>query len=212
MQEKDAILLRDPDAQRCAETRRILDEFYDCAVADTAEEALAILARRSVSALVVREQSADADGVEFCRALFRRHPELKVVLIAGGGDHSRLIDAFNQHCLFRCLIEPVSPQALTDAVRDAVRRHEMDRIQNLLVQRAAEIDRQISSFSGRLCNFRTSLAFFTRTIAGSAGLCIVAGIVLLMAGVGFFLLLYYFKSALGIDFFGDRHLRDCLLP
>jgi len=44
------------------------------------------------------------------------------------------------------------------------------------------------------------------------GLCIVAGIVLLLAGVGVFLLLYYIKSAFGFDVFGDRHLKDFLSP
>ena len=47
-------------------------------------------------------------------------------------------------------------------------------------------------------------------VVGSVGLCIVAGVVLLMAAIGVFLLLYYIKSTLGIDVFKDRHLRDFL--
>jgi hypothetical protein len=84
----------------------------------------------------------------------------------------------------------------------------MDRVQTLLVERAEEIDRQIRSLPYRLYRLRTSLLSLARMVAGSVGLCVVAGMVLLLAGAGVFLLLYYLKSALGLDFFGDRHLKD----
>jgi DNA-binding NtrC family response regulator len=212
MKAKDSVLLRDPDPQRCAETRKVLAEFFDCTPVDSAEEAHAILARKTVHALVVRERAGSPDGVSFCRGVHQGHPEIKCVLVAGEAGQGGVIDAFNENRLFRCLLEPVAPDALTRAVRAAVRRFEMDRVQNVLVERATEIDRTIHIMPYWLFRFRSSLASLACMIAGSAGLCVAAGLVLLLAGAGTLLLLYHLKSALGIDLFGDRHLKDFFAP
>ena len=211
MKDKDFILLRDPDHQRCEETARLLHEHYDCGAVETVAEAYDILTRRPCHVSIVQGCGSVAHGVAFCRELHQRHPEVKIVLIADAADHGPLIDAFNENCLFRCLIEPVTPLSLMNAVRAAVRRYEMERVQTLLVQRAEEIDAQIHTIPYWLYRFRMSLDSLVRMVAGSVGLCIVAGIVLLMAAIGVFLLLYYIKSALGIDFFADKHLKDFIL-
>lgn len=212
MKKEDTILLRDPDEPRRAETRKALAEFVNCVLVDTVEEAQDILARETIHAIVVREVAGRADGVAFARAVQQRQDEVKIVLLAVDTDHNRLIEAFNESCLFRCLVEPVAPEALARAVRDAVRQFEMDRIQTLLVERATEIDRQVHSSFYRLYRLRALLLSLVRLFAGSVGLCVVAVIVLLLAGAGVFLLLYYLKSVLGFDLFPDKHLKDVFSP
>lgn len=209
MKEKDVILLRDPEPRRREEAVRLLHGHYDCVTVETVAEAQGALSRKPVPAMVVRGLDSGAAGsVAFCRELYQRHPELKIVLLVGDAGHESLIDAFNENGLFRCLIEPVPPAALADAVRDAVRRYEMERVQTLLVQRATEIDRQIHTVPYWFYRLRASLVSLAGVVAGSVGLCIAAGVVLLLAGIGVFLLLYYLKTALGIDLFEERHLRD----
>jgi DNA-binding NtrC family response regulator len=212
MKDKATILVRDPDSKRRAETREVLADTCDCELVDTVAEAHDALARQPVPAIVVREWAGISDGVPFCRAIHQRHPDIKIVLVAGDADHGRLIDAFNENRLFRCLIEPVAPEALTRAVRDAVRRFEMERVQNLLVERATEIDRTIRFMPYWLYRLRSALESLACLVAGSVGLCVVATLVLLLAVLGGFLLLYYLKTALGIDLFADRHLKDFISP
>lgn len=205
---RDTILVRDPDAKRREETGAALGDRFNCEFVETIQEARDILERDSIQALVVRERPGDSDGLPFCRAVHQHHPEIKILLVALDIRGGCVIDAFNEGCLFRCLAEPVSPEMLARAVRDASRRFEMDRVQTLLVERAAEIDRQINSLPYWLYRLRSSLFAFAGMIAGSVGLCVLAAMLLLLAGMGVFLLLYYLKSALGFDFFGDRHLKD----
>jgi DNA-binding NtrC family response regulator len=212
MKAKEAILLLDPDAQEGEEARQILSAYFDCLLVNTVEDAHAALTREAVPSVIVRERAATLDGVAFCRAVHRRHPESKIILICSETGHERLIDAFNESCLFRGLIEPVTPDALLRAIRDAIRRFEMDRIQSLLIERAEEIDQQIRTPSYWIYRLQRSFSALTRLIAGSVGLCIVAGMILLLAGLGGFLLLYYIKSALGFDFFCDKHLKDFISP
>lgn len=161
---------------------------------------------------MARDLPEAPDGIAFCRAVHRQWPDLKCVLVAAEGPQSPQIDAFNDHALFRCLLEPVTPEALSRAVRDAVRRCEMDRIQNHLVARAAEIDRAVHGMPWWLFHLRSRLGSLAGMVGGSFALCLIAGVVLLLAGIGAFLILYYVKSALGIDFFPDRHLKDVLSP
>jgi len=212
MQEKDSIALLVPDRARCEECKLALGCLFDCRVAGTDAEVHALLSRQSISAIVVWEQAGTQNGFPLCHAIHQTHPEVRIILICDAADQAHLIDAFNAGCLFRGLVEPVATEVLVRAVRDAVRRFEMDRIQSLLIERAEEIDRQIATPSARLYRFRASVVALAHLLVGSVGLCIVAGIVLLLAGIGVFLLLYYIKSAFGIDIFGDRHLKDFLSP
>ena len=212
MKEKDTILLRDPDARRCEETRRLLSEFVTVETLETAAEAHDRLSRGDIHAILVRELHSQPDGVALCRAVHRQRPDIKCVLIAAGGAQSAHIDAFNENLLFRCLLEPVAPETLARAVRAAVRRFEMDRVQNDVVARAAEIDRTVHGMPYWLFRLRTALAGLAGMVGGSLALCLIAGVLLLLAGIGAFMLLYYVKSALGIDVFPDRHLKDILSP
>ena len=211
MNRGDLILLWDPDAQRREETRRVLSGHVAVVLVDTVAEARDLLAAAPHHALVARELPGVPDGAAFCRAVHQRHPEIKSVLVSAGASPS-LIEAFNENALFRCLLEPVSPEELARAVRDAVRRFEMDRVQSEVLERAAEIDRTIHTVPYRLHRLRATMRTLAGAIGGSVGLCLLAGFVLLLAGAGVFLLLYYVKSALGIDLFGDRHLKDFISP
>ena len=210
MTERNPLLLRRSDAPGFDAVLRQLGLEYDCRVAATLEETRGILAQHPVAVAIVWDLPDAEDGLTYCRALRLAHPELKIILMAGGADQSRVIEAFNHGYLFRCLTEPVSPEALDDAIRAAIRQSEMDRVQSLLIQNAAQIDRQVLSTPYWLYRLQTSTSTFVRALAGSVGVCAVTVLVVLLAGIGVFLLLYYVKSALGIDLFGDKHLKDFL--
>jgi hypothetical protein len=209
VKEKDALLLRKSAAPGFAPTLHRLRLTYRCLVAETPEEADGHLSCGPVPVGIVWDRSDAGDSLAYCRALHLSHPESKIILISGGSDRLRLIDAFNQDCLFRCLMEPVSTEALDEAIRVAIRRFEMERVESMLVRNAAAIDRQVLSTPYWLYRLQTAASVFVRAFVGSVGVCVITGVVVLLAGIGVFLLLYYVKSALGFDIFEDRHLKDC---
>ena len=210
MKEKDTVLVREPDLERRAEIQQALGNFFHFHFVETVDEAQEFLSREVIHAIVVRERIGVADGVMFCRTVHQCHSEVKIVLVVADTGCEPLIDAFNENHLFRCLIEPVERDVLTRAIRGAVRRFEMDRVQNLLIVRATEIDRQIHSGSYWFYRVRTSFASGVSLVAGSFGIFVVGSLILVLAGVGGFLLLYYLKTALGFDFFANKHLGDFL--
>ena len=59
---------------------------------------------------------------------------------------------------------------------------------------------------------QTRLGVMIGKTGRSPGLFLLAGMFLLLTGIGAFFLLYYVKSELGIDIFPDRHLKDVLSP
>jgi len=211
MTERHSLLLQRADAPGFDAFLRRLDLEYDCRVAATLEEARGILAQHPVPVAIVWDFPGAEDGLTYCRALRLAHPELKIILMAGGADHARVIEAFNHGYLFRCLTESMPMDVLDDAIRAAIRQSEMERVQSLLIQNAAQIDRQVLSTPYWFYRLQTSTSTFVRALVGSVGGCAVTVLVVLLAGIGVFLLLYYVKSALGIDLFGDKHLKDFLL-
>ena len=210
IRERDKILLRDNDAERLKQTRQFLGKNYICLHAETTEEIHDLLNHNTIHSVVIWEDSNTPDGVFLCQEIHRLHLETKIVLVAADRDYKRLIEAFNQKCIFLCLIEPVSAEPLTSAISKAVRRFEMDRVHKMILERATEIDFNINSIPYRLYRLRMSAICFFRLIAGSTSLCILFFLILLLAGAGAFLLLYYLKSMLGIDLFENRHLKDFL--
>ncbi len=211
MRVESSILLRSSHAPGFEAALRRLGRAYDCRVVTSLEEIRDILERESIPVLIAwNHPSAGADVLEECRALHIGHPELKILLMAEAADRDPVIEAFNHGDLFRCLLETASSEALDEAVLAAVRRFEMERVEHLLLRNGAAIDRQIHSTPYWLYRLRTSSSAYFRALVGSAGGCFVTLLIVLLAGIGGFLLLYYVKSALGIDLFEDVHLRDFL--
>ena len=188
----------------------LLSAHYTCLTADSTAEAIQILQKTPVQAMLLAEQLPDENSIEFIRTAHRLKPEIQKVLLAEQADMKVLITAFNEGCLFRCLLVPVDPGTLVRSVKDALRRYEMERVQRELADHAAEIDLYLNSVPYWLHRFSTVVSQGTRSIVMGTGLIFGAGLLILLLGVSILLLLYFLKSILGIDFFEERHLRDFL--
>lgn len=197
----DPVLLRD--------WRALLSGHCNCLTAESAAQAHQILQKEPVKALLIAEQLPDGNGIEFIRTAHRLKPDIKKVLLTGPADMKLIIAAFNEGCIFRCLQRPVAPETLVKAAKDALRRYEMDRVQQELSDHAKEIDQYLHSVPYWLHRIETIISQSARSLAMGTGLILGSSLLILLLGAGVLLILYFLKSILGFDFF-DRHLNDFL--
>jgi DNA-binding NtrC family response regulator len=205
------VLLTTADPILLDEYRTLLSAHYTCLTAVSIAEATQILQKKPVHAMLLSEQLLNGNGIEFIRAAHRLKPDVQTVLLIEHAEMKLMITAFNEGCIFRCLLLPVAPGTLLKAIKDALRRYEMERIQQELAAHATEIDHYVNAMPYWLHRFRTIVSHGTRSMVMGTGLILGASLLSLLLGVSILLLLYFLKSMLGIDFFEDRHLRDFLL-
>ena len=198
----DPVLLRDCSA--------LFAVRYTCLTAVSVEQAKQVLQKEPVKVMLLAEQLPGGKGLDFVRASHRLKPQIKTVLLAEQADMKPIITAFNEGCIFRCLLLPADPETLARAVKDALRRYEMDRIQQELSAHAEKIDLYVHSMPYWLHRLKLIVSEGARPLVMGTGLILGAGLLILVLGVSILLLLYYLKSMLGIDFFEHRHLRDFL--
>ena len=208
--DKATVLLTIDDPILLNEYYTLLSVHYTCLSAVSIAEATQILQKEPVHAMLLSDQLLNGNGIEFIRAAHRLNPEAQTVVLIEQADIKLVIAAFNEGCIFRCLLLPVAPGTLIKAIKDALRRYEMERIQQELAAHATEIDLYVNAMPYWLHRFRTIVYHGARSMVMGTGLIVGASLVILLLGVSILLLLYFLKSMLGIDFFEDRHLRDFL--
>jgi response regulator RpfG family c-di-GMP phosphodiesterase len=125
--------------------RPLLSEHFTCLTATSFAEAIQLLQKVPVKALLLAEKLPNENSIGFIRTAHRIKPDIQKVLLAEHVDTKMLITALNEGSLFRCLLVPIAPVALVRAMKDALRRYEMERVQRELADHAAEIDLYLHS-------------------------------------------------------------------
>jgi len=209
-EDDETVLLMATNPTFLSDYHSSLSAHYTCLTATSFAEAIQLLQKVPVKALLLADQLPDENSIEFIRTAHRVKPDIQKVLLAEQVETKILITALNEGCLFRCLLVPIAPAALVRSVKDTLRRYEMERVQRELADHAAEIDLYLHSIPYWLHRFKTTVSLGTRSILMGTGLILGSGLLIFLLGVSILLLLYFLKSILGIDFFEDRHLRDFL--
>ncbi|MEI8205630.1 MAG: response regulator [Kiritimatiellales bacterium] len=201
------MLLTTADPVLLSNWRALLSGRCTCLSAASAAQAHQILQKEPVKAMLLADPLPDGNGIEFIRTAHRLKPEIKTVLLTEQTDINLIITAFNEGCIFRCLQLPAAPETLAKAAKDALRRYEMDRVQQKLADHAKEIDQYLHSVPYWLHRLETILSQSARSLTLGTGLILGSSLLILLFGAGVLLLLYFLKSILGFDFF-DTHLSD----
>jgi DNA-binding NtrC family response regulator len=208
--DEETVLLMTEDPALLRDYRELLSAHYTCLTPASTAQAIQLLQNAPVSAMLFAAPLFDENMIECIRAAHRLKPDVQKVLVVEQADMKHLVATFNEGCIYRCLLLPVAPGTLVKAIKDALRRYEMERVQRELANHATEIDLYLNSMPYWLHRIRTIVSNGTHAMVMGTGLILGAGLLILLLGVSILLLLYFLKSMLGIDFFEDRHLRDFL--
>jgi PAS domain S-box-containing protein len=123
---RHAVLCVDDELDTLVAYRRFLETDYAIHLAESGEQALALMAERGPFAVVVSDlQMQGMDGIHLLSIVREKYPESVRILLTGRSDLEHAIQAVNDGHLFRFLTKPCRPVTLSDAVKAAVTQHEL---------------------------------------------------------------------------------------
>src|SRR5437016_4340766 len=109
---KHAILLVDDEPEILYSLRGLLRKEFDLHTAESGAEALAVLRRQPVHAIMSDQRMPEMTGVEFLRRARAECPQAVRMIFTGYADIKAVIDAVNQAEIYRYLTKPWDPDEL----------------------------------------------------------------------------------------------------
>ncbi len=202
--ERGKILIIDDEKDMLFLLQKLLEPHYDVFTAQDVEQAENIIAHQDqLRVILCDHEMPGCKGLEFLgRLKDRRNPATRI-LITGFSTEELVTEALNSRTLFAFLGKPFTALRLTQLVQDAEQDWKNRQGEHVESNGIPQTEQAI---------WRQKLSRAAQSIfgLGSLALLTLLGVSVIGGGVGLLilLLLYVIKSALGIDFFADRHLSD----
>lgn len=121
---KHPILLVDDESEILFSLRGLLRTEFDVHTAESGAEALEILGRQSIHAIMSDQRMPNMTGVELLRRAKEERPEAVRMVFTGYADIKAVIDAVNQGGIYRYLTKPWDPDELVTALRQACEHYD----------------------------------------------------------------------------------------
>jgi DNA-binding NtrC family response regulator len=122
-----AILIVEDDEPTRNGLSTLLGVDYQCFTAETAEEAMRLVAARVFDLLITDVQLPGASGLELCRFVRIARPEIPVIVVTGMEDIRYRIEAQRLGSLY-CVEKPIDPDKFISLVQSALRCRTLARI------------------------------------------------------------------------------------
>jgi DNA-binding response OmpR family regulator len=106
---------------------QLLGADYQCFTAETAEEAMRLVAARAFDLLITDIHLPGASGLELCRLVRMACPGTPVVVVTGMEDIRYRIEAQKLGSLY-CIEKPIDPDSFISLVQSALRSRALGRI------------------------------------------------------------------------------------
>jgi len=207
-EQNDSVLIVDDDVFMLKVLHRVLQKDYTLYQAGSAEEAIAILRKQSVKAILCDHVLPGQSGLDFLIALRRRDKRVKTVLFSAALETEQFVEAIHQGKIFRFIKKPASPADIAGAVRAAVRQYDIEELEQQVLKDQKEIDRQIYEAAGPHWLYRLrviarqSFRCETPLLGNVLSLLFALGIIALSIGIGIAVLVFFLKNRLGFDLLG----------
>jgi len=129
------VLMVDDEPNVLAAYRRALVRRYDLTVAESGPRALELIGELEPFPVIVTDmRMPEMDGLEFLR-LARPLARTSVsIMLTGNADQQTAVRAINEGRIFRFLTKPCDPVDLDQALRAAVRQHELVTAEQVLLR------------------------------------------------------------------------------
>lgn len=122
----DKVLLVDDEPQVINAIRRALqDEEYDILSANSAAEALEIMAGTSIDVIVSDEKMPEMSGTELLTEVSRIYPDTIRIILTGHASMDVIINAVNKGEIYRFLTKPWNDIDLAISIRHALQRKKL---------------------------------------------------------------------------------------
>lgn len=207
---KETVLLVAIDPLLAHDYRELFAPHYHCLTAISNAQVVQIVQKTPLHVLVFIAALPNDETLDLIRTVHRIKPETPIIVLTATTDFVPIITAFNEGCITLCLQLPTPPEALLLALRNTIRRSEIERVQKEIADHAQEIDAYIHSTPYWLHRFSTTVAQGAHAFTMLLGMILAVSLLILVVGVSLLFILYFLKTILGIDFFEHQHMCDFL--
>jgi len=115
--------------------RALRKEPYEVLSANSAKEALAILARDPVDVVISDEKMPGMQGSEFLAVVCRQYPETIRIILTGHGSMEAAIRAINEGEIYRFLTKPCNEVDLAVTIRQALQLKDLTGVSQRLLEK-----------------------------------------------------------------------------
>jgi response regulator RpfG family c-di-GMP phosphodiesterase len=116
---KPCLLVVDDEPEVCNSVYHLLRRRYNVLRANSAAEAVQVMAQHEVEIIMTDQRMPEVTGVEMLQKIKTHYPEAIRMLFTGYADLPSVIAAINQGHVYRYLSKPWQPEELEAAVADA---------------------------------------------------------------------------------------------
>ncbi len=128
-----SILLVDDEVRVLESLRRLLEDEFDVHTANSADEAMVVLADEWIQVVISDQRMPGMSGVEFLQEVRGRFPEVIRMIVSGYTDSEDIITAVNEAGIHQYITKPWDPDHLVLTVRNAVKMFQLQRENQQLI-------------------------------------------------------------------------------
>ena len=155
-QRKHAVLLVDDEPDNLFSLKGLLRREFDLYTAESAREALQILAERPIHVVMTDQRMPEMTGVELLGKVKTQYPHAIRIVFSGYADIKAVVDGINTGGLYRYLTKPWDPDEMIEVLHQAaVRYDELMEEEQLLIDLRAHLARSGEFESIVLPEFRS---------------------------------------------------------
>lgn len=129
---RPTVLCVDDEIRSLETLERTLDEEFDVITASSADEAMALLERNHVQAILCDQRMPDKTGVELLTEVRERWPQIARLILSGYTDSEDIIKGLNEAGILQYITKPWHPDNLLLIMRGACRLYELQNENELL--------------------------------------------------------------------------------
>ncbi|WP_370280864.1 sigma-54-dependent transcriptional regulator [Pontibacterium sp.] len=129
---RPTVLCVDDEIRSLETLERTLDEEFDVLTASSADEAMALLERNDVQAILCDQRMPDKTGVELLTEVRERWPQIARLILSGYTDSEDIIKGLNEAGILQYITKPWHPDNLLLIMRGACRLCELQNENELL--------------------------------------------------------------------------------
>jgi DNA-binding NtrC family response regulator len=147
---KHPILIVDDEPDILFSLKGLLRREFELYTAESAREALKILAERSVHVVMTDQRMPETTGIELLGVVKQEYPDAIRIVFTGYADIKAVVDGINKGGLYRYITKPWDPDDLTALLHEAAARYdELAERQQLLIDLRTYLADTAGSESGR---------------------------------------------------------------
>jgi DNA-binding NtrC family response regulator len=147
---RKAILIVDDEVPNLQKLKRTFVNDYLVFEAQNGEEALEILRKESIAAVITDQRMPGMNGVDLLRHSLEVRPEVVRIILTGYTEVEDLMDAINQGQVHRYVTKPWEPASLKQTLRQELERWELKRENERLAEELKKANEQLEKENFKL--------------------------------------------------------------